>query len=150
MFKFLSLLGPGAGYNLLSDRTKGSFLPFNPTHSFSIAFFTIDSSNGHVLLDSMPPICAYFEGDAKPPSSRSVLILSQQEALLTCEPPVEKKQLKCTVPGKTCSQGSNGVECVSVGVAFDISTPDYAYTNKYGARIGPAPGISLVQFLIRY
>ncbi|KAH7210840.1 uncharacterized protein BKA55DRAFT_585680 [Fusarium redolens] len=134
MFKFLSLLGP-----------------FNPTHSFSIAFFTIDSSNGHVLLDSMPPICAYFEGGAKTAKFQICPdTLSQQEALLTCEPPVEKKQLKCTVPGKTCSQGSNGVECVSAGVAFDISTPDYAYTNKYGARIGPAPGISLVQFLIRY
>jgi hypothetical protein len=94
MFRILAGGGPLFMSPVLSNRVKSGFLPFWPIQGFATGYFTVHPQSGHLLLDNKLPICTYFVSRGAKleicPDS-----LSQQEAIITCQQPVNKAALKC-------------------------------------------------------
>ncbi|EXK49817.1 hypothetical protein FOMG_02297 [Fusarium oxysporum f. sp. melonis 26406] len=128
MFRLLAENGGYANQPLLATRYPFTPLMFSSAQGYTEAYFTVDATTGHLLLDGHLPVCGFQPGDGTSSFTVCSNNMGAQEQFLTCEAPTSS-QLECTVPEVQCSMFSQ--TCTNTGALWGTT-----YIGASGGTIG--------------
>ncbi|KAL7762732.1 hypothetical protein ACKLNR_009267 [Fusarium oxysporum f. sp. zingiberi] len=150
MFRLLAETGAYANQPLLATRYQFTPLMFSSAQGYTEAYFTVDATTGHLLLDGHLPVCGFQPGDGTSAFTVCSDNMGGQEQFLTCEAPTSS-QLECTVPEVQCSMFSQ--TCTNTGALWGTTYIGPSGGNPGDkAILGPQSmqGYTPVPFLITY
>ncbi|PCD46580.1 hypothetical protein AU210_001983 [Fusarium oxysporum f. sp. radicis-cucumerinum] len=128
MFRLLAENGGYANQPLLATRYPFTPLMFSSAKGYTEAYFTVDATTGHLLLDGHLPVCGIQPGDGTSSFTVCSNNMGAQEQFLTCEAPTSS-QLECTVPEVQCNMFSQ--TCTNTGALWGTT-----YIGASGGTIG--------------
>ncbi|KAJ4139686.1 hypothetical protein NW768_001027 [Fusarium equiseti] len=140
-FTIIASGGEVSGMTMSLSRTTPVFIfDSRSSEGFSLTFFTVDPTNGQLLSDGTRPVCAYYStggstvGVLRPCDNPP----NRQEDEIVCEPPARNGDtLRCSAPGTSCGSSMAGINCVRLGVDYDMPSVLFnAVLNKYISALG--------------